>query len=127
MDTSEATVRVVEDVHELSLDSQAIRRARHRAESASIEDVTEDIAGTAVHMLPEHRRFEFRTTQGHTIFGKATENAVESYLNAIATQVNVANSEMIAHMQVRTIHALNREPRSTYRLLGLTFQGGLTT
>lgn len=127
MDNSEATVRVVEDVHELSLDGQALQRARRRAESATIQDVMSEVSGTAIHMLPEHRTFEFRTLAGQTIFGRASADAVESYLNAIATQVNVANSPMIAYMQVRTVHALNREPRSTYKLLNLSFQGAMTT
>lgn len=124
IDNSQATVRVVEDIHELSLDGQAIQRARRRAESATIEDITKEIVGTAIHMLPEHRTFEFRTLAGQTIFGKASAAAVESYLTAMATQVNVAKSLLTTQMQVRTVQALNREPRSTYKILTLSFQSG---
>lgn len=127
MDSSGATLRVVEDIHELNLDAASVLRARQRAESSTIEDETTDIQGTAIHILPDHRTFEFRTSTGDVLFGKAHPDAVESYLNAIAIQVNVTNSAMIAHMQVRTVRALNREPKSTYRLRNLSFEGGLAT
>ncbi|MBB2806350.1 hypothetical protein [Xanthomonas arboricola] len=127
MDNSLATVRIVEDIHELNLDSPAVLRARKRAESSTIEDETADVPGTSIHVLPEHRTFEFRTLTGDVLFGKAHADAVESYLSAIAMQVNVANSRMTAHMQVRTVHAFNREPRSTYRLRNLSIEGGLAT
>lgn len=127
MDNSSATVRIVEDIHELNLDGPAVLRARQRAESSTIEDETTDIQGTSIHVLPEHRTFEFRTLSGDVLFGKAHADAVESYLSAIAMQVNVSNSRMTAHMQVRTVHALNREPRSTYRLRNLSIEGGLAT
>ena len=125
MDNSEATVRIVEDIHELNLDASAVSRARQRAESSTIDDETIDIPGTAIHVLPDHRTFEFRTITGDVLFGKAHADAVESYLNAIAMKVNFANSHMTAHMQVRTVHALNREPRTTYRLRNLSIEGGL--
>lgn len=125
MDSSSATLRIVEDIHELHLDSAAVRRARERSESATIDDEITSIPGTAIHVLPDHRSFEFRTLTGEVIFGKASPDAVEAYLNAIAVQVNVANSRMTAHMQVRTVHALNREPRSTYLLRNLSIDGGL--
>ncbi|HEY0974157.1 MAG TPA: hypothetical protein VGE57_06660 [Solimonas sp.] len=127
MDGAAATLRIVEDMHELNLDGTAVLRARQRAESSTIDDETADISGTSIHVLPEHRTFEFRALTGEVLFGKAHPEAVESYLSAIAKQVNVANSRMIAHMQVRTIHALNREPRSTYRLRNLSIEGGLAT
>ncbi len=127
MDSSAAMVRIVEDIHEINLDASAVLRARRRAESSTIEDETVDIQGTAIHLLPDHRTFEFRTFTGDVLFGKAHADAVESYLNAIAMQINVANSRMTAHMQVRTVHALNREPRSTYRLRNLSIEGGLAT
>ena len=127
IDSASATVRIVEDIHELKLDSSAVHRARQRAESATIEDEVIDVPGTAVHVLPDHKTFEFRTLSGEVIFGKAHSDAVESYLNAIAMQINVANSRMTAHMQVRTVQALNREPKSTYRLRNLSIEGGLTT
>lgn len=127
MDNSAATVRIVEDIHELNLDAAAVLRARQRAESSTIEDETVDIPGTAIHVLPDHRTFEFRTLTGDVLFGKAHADAVESYLSAMAMQVNVSNSRVTAHMQVRTVHALNREPRSTYRLRNLSIEGGLAT
>lgn len=127
MDTAQATLRIVEDINELRLNSSAVHRARQRAESSTIEDETIDIQGTAIHVLPDHKSFEFRTENGEVIYGKASADAVESYLNAIAMQVNVASSDMTAHMQVRTVHALNREARSTYRLRNLSISGGLAT
>ena len=127
IDEAEATLRIVEDINELRLDSAAICRARQRAESATIEDNVVEISGTSIHILPDHKSFEFRTLSGEVLFGKASRDAVESYLSAIAMQVNVANFPMTAHMQVRTVHALNREPRSTYRLRSLSIEGGLAT
>ena len=127
MDEAEATLRIVEDINELRLDSAAVHRARQRAESATIEDEVVDIAGSSIHILPDHKSFEFRALSGEVLFGKASKDAVESYLGAIAMQVNVANSRMTAHMQVRTVYALNRGPRTTYRLRSLSIEGGLAT
>lgn len=127
LDDSEATLRIVEDMSELRLDYAAVHRARQRAESATIEDEVVNIAGSSIHILPDHKSFEFRTLSGEVIFGKASNDAVESYLSAIAMQVNVANSGMTAHMQVRTVRTLNREPRSTYSLRSLSIEGGLAT
>jgi len=127
MDNASATVRVVDDTHEINLDASSILRGRQRAESSTIEDETTDIVGTSIHILPEHRTFEFRTLEGAVLFGKAHADAVESYLSAIAMQINVASSRITAHMQVRTVHALNREPRSTYKLRNLSIEGGLAT
>ncbi len=125
MDTASATVRIVEDIHEINLDAAAVNRARQRAESATIDDETVDFPGTAIHLLPDHKTFEFQTLDGSILFGRAHSDAVESYLGAIAMQVSVANSPMTAHMQVRTVRALNREPRRTYKLRGLSIQDGL--
>lgn len=127
MDEAEATIRIVEDIYELRLDAVAVHRARKRAESATIDDSVVDIQGNSIHILPDHKSFEFRMLSGEILFGKASKDAVESYLSAIAMQVNVANSPMTAHMQVRTVHALNREPKSTYTLRSLSILGGLAT
>jgi hypothetical protein len=123
MDASSATVRIVEDDKEVQLDAIAVHRGRQRAESATIDEDVVEMRGTAVHVLPDNRSFEFFSADGEVLHGKASVDAVESYLYAIAMKVNVANANVVAHMQVRTVHALNREPRSTYRMMALTIVG----
>lgn len=119
MDSSGATVRIVEDARELSLDEEAVRRARLRADASEVEEDSIEIEGLILGFLPEHRRFEILDQKLGSIYGSATVIATEQYQRA--AQVGLAaNSLCKGLVQVRTVRPFNREPKITYRLMEFT-------
>lgn len=116
MDSSGATVRIVEDDRELNLDEDAVHRARLRADASDIEEKPIEIEGVILGFLPEHRRFEIQDQQLGSIYGSATAEATEQYQRAAQTGLS-ANSPCKGLVQVRTVKPFNREPKTTYRLL----------
>lgn len=123
MDTSNATLRIVEDLAELRLDEYAVSRGRLRAERSSISEDEMELNGVFIGMLPEHKTFELRNADGDLVYGKATPAAVEQYLQSMATGVQLIGQQCVARLHKRTIRPLNREPRVIYRLLSFNSLG----
>jgi len=119
MDSSGATVRIVEDDRELNLDEAAVHRARLRADASEVEEDSINIEGIMLGFLPEHRRFEIQDQKLGSIYGSASVEATEQYQRA--AQIGLpANSPCKGLVQVRTVRPFNREPKVTYRLLEFT-------
>jgi len=57
LDTSAATLRLVEDVADITLDSPSIHRARLRTEATSIDEEEDYMEGGVFGFLPAHRKF----------------------------------------------------------------------
>ncbi len=114
LDTSEATLRVVEKDTDIILDAPAIHRGKIRTEATSIEEETTEIAGTLVGFLPEHRKFEIRTNDGNLIYGSATKEAVDQFEKASET---VIGKPCLAKVTIKTVSPLNRPSREVIRLI----------
>lgn len=114
LDTSEATLRVVEKDTDIILDAPAIHRGKIRTEATSIEEETTEIAGTLVGFLPEHRKFEIRTNDGNLIYGSATKEAVDQFKKA---SESVIGKPCLAKVTIKTVSPLNRPFREVIRLI----------
>jgi len=114
LDSSQATLRVVEKDIDILLDSPAIHRGKIRTEATTIEEKTTEIDGTLVGFLPEHRKFEIRTEDGNIIYGSATKEAVDQFEKASET---VIGKHCLANITVKTISPLNRPAREAIRLI----------
>lgn len=114
LDTSEATLRVVEKNTDILLDSSAIHRGKIRTEATTIEEKTTEIPGILVGFLPEHRKFEMRTNDGNLIYGSATKEAVEQFEKASET---VIGKSCLTKVTIKTVSPLNRPSREVIRLI----------
>lgn len=114
LDSSKATIRVVEKELDFTLDGVAIHRAKVRTEATSIEEETNEIEGTLVGFLPEHRKFELRDNKGVLIYGSATKEAVDQFVKAAET---VIGKKCLISATVKTIAPLNRPSREVVRLI----------
>ncbi|MCK0104864.1 hypothetical protein [Marinobacter sp. S0848L] len=114
LDSSKATIRVVENNLDFTLDGPSIHRAKIRTEATSIEEKTTEVEGTLVGFLPEHRKFELADNAGKLLYGSATKEAVEQFTKA--TDIVIGNKCLI-RASVKTVAPLNRPPREVVRLL----------
>jgi hypothetical protein len=114
LDSNKATIRVVEQDLDFTLDGSAIHRARIRTEATSIEEETSEILGTLVGFLPEHRKFELRDSLGRIIYGSATKDAVEQFEKATETAIG---KKCLVKVTIKTVAPLNRPAREVVRLM----------
>lgn len=114
LDSSKATIRVVEKDLDFILDGPAIHRAKIRTEATSIEEKTSDIEGILVGFLPEHRKFELQDKTGQLYYGSATKEAVDQFVKATDT---VIGKHCLIRVTIKTVAPLNRPPREIVRLL----------
>lgn len=117
LDTSEATIRIVEDNSEVILDDRSIHRGRVRTEATQIEDSLEQIEGILSGFLPDHRKFELRVKSGETIYGTATREATEHFTKIVSLGSPIIGKPCTVSIYVRHVRSLNREPREIYRLV----------
>lgn len=114
LDSSKATIRVVEKELDFTLDGPSIHRAKVRTEATSIEEKTIAIEGTLVGFLPEHRKFELADNAGKLFYGSATKEAVEQFTKATDS---VIGTKCLIKVTVKTVAPLNRPPREVVRLI----------
>jgi hypothetical protein len=114
LDSSKATIRIVEQDLDFTLDGSAIYRAKIRTEATSIEEQTSDIEGKLVGFLPEHRKFELQDKSGQLFYGSATKEAVDQFLKATET---VIGKQCLIRTTIKTVAPLNRPPREVVRLI----------
>jgi hypothetical protein len=123
LDSSAATVRLVDEVRDFSLDEAAVHRARVRTEATQIEEEDTEITGTLMGFLPEHRRFEIQIPSGETIYGSATKESTEQYSLTLQSGNPAIGKRCIAKIKERIVRPLNRPSRIIYRLLEFTTLG----
>lgn len=111
LDSNAATLRLVDDMHDFSLDEEAVHRARIRTENTKINEEDKEKEGILIGFLPIHRRFEIRLADGEIISGSVTKEAVEQYSS------KYMEKKCIAKVKERTVTPLNRPSRIVYRLL----------
>jgi len=114
LDSSKATIRIVEKELDFTLDGPSIHRAKVRTEATSIEEKTTEIEGTLVGFLPEHRKFELADNAGKLFYGSATKEAVEQFTKATDS---VIGKKCLIKVTVKTVAPLNRPPREVVRLI----------
>ncbi|MBV7583119.1 hypothetical protein KW851_09860 [Pseudomonas sp. PDM33] len=117
LDSSEATIRIVEDNTDITLDDRSIHRGRVRTEATQIEDSLERIEGVLTGFLPEHRKFEIKISSGETIYGTASKEATEHFMKIVAHGNPVLGRSCRASIYIKHVKSLNREPREIYRLI----------
>lgn len=114
LDSSQATLRVVEKDIDMLLDSPAVHRGKLRTEKTSIEEATTELNGTLVGFLPEHRKFEIITMTGDLVYGSTTKEAVDQFNKAAGAAIGKHCS---ANITIKTISPLNRPSREVIRLI----------
>lgn len=114
LDSSKATLRIVEKELDFTLDGPSIHRAKIRTEATSIEESTTEIEGTLVGFLPEHRKFELADKAGTLYYGSASKEAVEQFTKATD---NVIGNKCLIKISIKTVAPLNRPPREVVRLI----------
>jgi hypothetical protein len=117
LDSADATVRVVDDVADFSLDHQSIHRARARTEATSIDERDLFFEGILEGFLPDHRKFELRVGPAQVIYGSVSKEAAEQYAAFISTGNTPIGRRWQIKVRQRIIAPLNRPPREVNRLL----------
>lgn len=119
LDSSKATLRVVEDIHDFQLDRSAVNRGRVRTEATDIQEDSDDVIGELIGFLPEHKRFELRKATGEVISGPASKEATEKYLAALHSAEGAVGKTWKTKINIRTLQKLNQQPKSYYKLIDL--------
>ena len=119
VDSSHATVRVVDDENEFSLQRVDVTRARHRVDATEIdEEENGDISGF-LYFLPQHKTFELvRDDNGETIYGKV-EPAVIRQLLAATREPGQGMGRWRTVMKIKRVQQRGREEKIFYKLAGL--------
>lgn len=116
LDTAEATVRLVDDVADISLDQPAVHRGRLRTEATSIDESDLTIEGILVGFLPEHRKFEMQV-KGKMLYGSVSTEAAEQYSQLVARGESPERQTWTIRIKQRIVTPLNRPARQVNRLL----------
>lgn len=122
LDDSQASIRIVEDERDASLDSQAVRRARIRVEATEVEDSESDaVIGELLGLLPDARKFEMKLLDtGEVIRGTVAAALASRWLELIEQpDERLVGQLWRTKMRIREIRERNRPPRNLYTLLGL--------
>lgn len=117
LDVAEATVRLVDDVADISLDQLAVHRARLRAEATVIDEADMTVEGVLKGLLPEHKKFELQADEIGSLYGSVSDEAVQQYAEMVARGENPLNQTWQVRIKRRTITPLNRSPRDVSRLV----------
>lgn len=117
LDSNSATIRLVEDKFDFTLDEPAVHRARERTEATSIDELEEFLDGVLVGFLPEHRKFEAKTDDGLLVYGSVTKEAAEQYASFASSGEIAIGRRWRFKIRRRTVRPVNRPPRETNRLI----------
>lgn len=120
LDTSQATIRVVDEDQEFSLQRADVTRARHRVDATEIsEDETTGIAGV-LFFLPQHKTFELiRDDNGETIYGKVEPNVIRQLIATVPTEGPSVGRHWRTVMKIRRVLRRGQEEKVYYKLSGL--------
>lgn len=116
LDVAEATIRLVDDVADISLDPPAVHRARLRTEATSIDESDIDVEGVLIGILPEHRKFEMQVG-GQMLYGSVSKEAAEQYAQMVSVGQSPERQTWRVRMKRRIVTPLNRPAREVNRLL----------
>lgn len=116
LDANEASLRIVENDKEFTINEKAAHRGRVRTETTVIEEEMTPFEGLFIGFLPDHRKFEFQIDSGEILYGTATVEATEQYTAFLKRGIDIINEHWRVNLEVRTIKPLNRPERQLYKL-----------
>lgn len=120
LDSNRATIRVVEDDEVFDLSRVAVTRARDRVERTEIDERESDSIVGVLFILPEHRKFELRMTDGSsTIYGGVDRGVVKQLFSEGLLGDGVVGRVWRTRMKIRTVRQAGREPKEIYTLKAL--------
>jgi hypothetical protein len=121
LEDNHATVRIVEDERDASLDSAAIRRARDRISSTEIIDKEDDnIVGRLIGVVPNLRRFELELAAGQIVRGAIAAEVASRYMDLISDPTHsIVGRRWRVKLRTREVRERNKLPRFVYTLMGL--------
>lgn len=125
LDDGDASVRIVEDEFDASLDSSAVRRARVRVDATEVEDrETDEVIGELLGLLPDARKFEMKLLDtGEVIRGTVVAAFAAQWLELIErADDRLVGRVWRTRMRIREIRERNRKPRRLFSLIGLLEQ-----
>jgi len=115
--SAEATIRLVDESADISLDAGAIRRGQVRTEASSIEEREITVRGVLEGFLPERRKFELRTVDDEVLYGSVSANAAIQYAEMVSTGKHPIGEKWNVKLNQRIVSPLNRPQRTTNRLI----------
>lgn len=127
LDLAQATIRIVEDTFDISLDLKAVHRARMRVEATSIEEQDETIEGVLAGLLPDHKKFELRVSEIESLYGSVSTEAHKQFVEMVTRGENPTNQVWRVKVRRRTVTPLNRPLRNIYRLLQFVGRANTST
>jgi hypothetical protein len=114
LDDEGASLRVVEGERDFELTTQAVQRARQRAEALVIEDHVESIEGEVIGWAEYSLRFELRLhTDRSVVVGSVAQGAMERLL---MEGFNPLHRHVRAQVKARQVQLRNRAPKKTFVL-----------
>lgn len=121
LDDERATLRIIENDRDESLDSTSIVRGRLRIDETEISDTeSENVVGELLGLLPESKKFEMKLTNGEIIKGTVVAATASKYLQLVeGLEGGIVGRTWRTKMRIREIRERNKPPRTLYSLLGL--------
>ncbi|GKT25582.1 hypothetical protein [Acidovorax sp. SUPP3334] len=114
LDDEGASLRVVEGERDFELTTQAVQRARQRADALVIEDRLETFEGEIIGWAEYSLRFEVLLhADRNVIVGSMLREAMQKLLNE---GINPLHQHVRASVKVREVKLRNRAPRKTFVL-----------
>ena len=114
LDDEGASLRVVEGERDFELTTQAVQRARQRADALVIEDRLETLEGEIIGWAEYSLRFEVLLhADRNVIVGSMLREAMENLLDE---GINPLHQHVRAQVRVREVKLRNRAPRKTFVL-----------
>jgi hypothetical protein len=120
LDDAGATMRIVEDRREFTLQRGEVALARERTENVSFAEREAEATGT-IYVLPVSRRFELHQRDGgETIKGIIAPECL-GYLTGGGTEVRpgLIGTVRTVRLRIRDIRVRGQEPRTGYTLLSV--------
>jgi len=113
---SHATLRVVSERDDKALSFDAVFAAAERTEASQIQETNETVRGTFAAVLPDSRRFEFRTQEGKLLQGRVADEVSASELREMNRKF--VDKACIAELHVVSLSRSGKS-RARYKLLSL--------
>jgi cytochrome c556 len=118
LEESGAQLRLVEGAEDITLDAEAIARARSRTEQTQIEEENFEEEGILVGLVPAQKRFEWRSPDGKIIVGTVEGDIAKAYETSLFEEHPLLG-KMRARFAVRTVSRRGGSPHLTYTLLSV--------
>lgn len=117
LDTSGATLRIVEDIADFTLDEAAIGRGRRRTEATEIQEDDVSLTGVLAGVLPAHRKFEIKLENDQTIYGSVSKEGIEQLSGLLSRGKFAVGKRWNFKIRRRIIAPFNRPSREINTLL----------